>query len=192
MVLSPISTQYFVAFLHFLSPYPWHGQFGFIPSGEHHAVRDIAEAQPSLGPEPLLTLTCINMVVVFLTYLSLGVTILQRYKPCLPPRVAVRSRDQLGEAHDTADSMWSIKSGCFFSPYRLALFSLPMFPYHPPKPPLAFWGMVRNRRSSKQIWVSLRLKQNKNKTGQQKQDWELTVAYIMNSLLPNSDLNWRK
>ena len=25
--------------------------------------------------------------------------------------------------------------------------------------------------------------------GQQKQDWELTVARIMNSLLPNSDLN---
>ena len=27
---------------------------------------------------------------------------------------------------------------------------------------------------------------------QQKQDWELTVAQIVNSLLPNSDLNWRK
>ena len=27
---------------------------------------------------------------------------------------------------------------------------------------------------------------------QQKQDWELTVAQIMNSLLPNLDLNWRK
>ena len=27
---------------------------------------------------------------------------------------------------------------------------------------------------------------------QQKQDPELTVAQIMNSLLPNSDLNWRK
>ena len=26
---------------------------------------------------------------------------------------------------------------------------------------------------------------------QQKQDWELTVAQIMNSLLPNSDLSWR-
>ena len=25
---------------------------------------------------------------------------------------------------------------------------------------------------------------------QQKQDWELTMAQIMNSLLPNSDLNW--
>ena len=25
---------------------------------------------------------------------------------------------------------------------------------------------------------------------QQKQDWEWTVAHIMNSLLPNSDLNW--
>ena len=27
---------------------------------------------------------------------------------------------------------------------------------------------------------------------QQKQDWELTVAQIMNSLFPNLDLNWRK
>ena len=27
---------------------------------------------------------------------------------------------------------------------------------------------------------------------QQKQDWELTVAQIMNSLLPKSDWNWRK
>ena len=27
---------------------------------------------------------------------------------------------------------------------------------------------------------------------QQKQDQELTVAQMMNSLLPNSDLNWRK
>ena len=27
---------------------------------------------------------------------------------------------------------------------------------------------------------------------QQKQDWDLTVAQIMNSLLQNSDLNWRK
>ena len=27
---------------------------------------------------------------------------------------------------------------------------------------------------------------------QQKQDWELTVAQIMNSSLPNSELNWRK
>ena len=27
---------------------------------------------------------------------------------------------------------------------------------------------------------------------QQKQDWELTVAQIMNFLLSNSDLNWRR
>ena len=27
---------------------------------------------------------------------------------------------------------------------------------------------------------------------QQNQDWELTVAQIMNSLLQDSDLNWRK
>ena len=29
-------------------------------------------------------------------------------------------------------------------------------------------------------------------SSQQKQDQELTVAQIMNSLLPNSDLNWSK
>ena len=29
-------------------------------------------------------------------------------------------------------------------------------------------------------------------TASKKQDWELTVAQIMNSLLPNSDLNWTK
>lgn len=156
-----ISTRDFVTFLHFLSPYPWHGRFGSTPSGEHHALRDIAEAQPGLGPEPLLALTCINTVAVVLTCLSLGVTILQRYEPYIPPQVAM-SGDQLGEAHDRAHSMWSIKSGwyvlLFFFPYRLALFSLPVFPYHPPKPPLAFWGMVSNRHGSKQIWGSLRLK----------------------------------
>ena len=27
---------------------------------------------------------------------------------------------------------------------------------------------------------------------QQKQDWELPVAQTMNSLLPNSDLKWKK
>ena len=27
---------------------------------------------------------------------------------------------------------------------------------------------------------------------QQKQEWELTAAQIMNSLLQNSDFNWRK
>ena len=27
---------------------------------------------------------------------------------------------------------------------------------------------------------------------QKKQDWELTKAQIMNSLLPNSDFNWKK
>ena len=32
----------------------------------------------------------------------------------------------------------------------------------------------------------------RSSNSQQKQDQELTVAQIMNSLLPNSDLNWRK
>ena len=39
------------------------------------------------------------------------------------------------------------------------------------------------------ILCSLRCKSSNS---QQKQDWELTVARIMNSLLPNSDLNSRK
>ena len=180
MVLSPISTQDFVTFLHFLSPYPWHGQFDSTPSGEHHTVRNIAEARPSLGPEPLLTLTCINMVVVFLTYLSLGVTILQRYKPYLPPRVAVRSRDQLGEARDTAHSMWSIKSGWIFFFFFTQTSTL--FPssvsLSPTKTTTSFLG-----HGKEQAWFKANLslseaktKQNKNKTGQQKQDRELTVA----------------
>ena len=35
-------------------------------------------------------------------------------------------------------------------------------------------------------------KDGKTLYSQQKQDWELIVAKIMNSLLPNSSLNWRK
>ena len=178
MVLSPISTQDFVTFLHFLSPYPWHGQFDSTPSGERHAVRDIAEARASLGPEPLLTLTCINMVVVFLTYLSLGVTILQRYKPYLPPRVAVRSRDQLGEAHATAHSMWSIKSGWVFFFFHTSTLFPSSVSLSPTKTTTSFLG-----HSKEQAWFKANLslseaktKQNKNKTGQQKQDQELTVA----------------
>ena len=38
----------------------------------------------------------------------------------------------------------------------------------------------------------LQPKMEKFYTIRKKQDWELTVAQIMNSLLPNSDLNWRK
>ena len=36
------------------------------------------------------------------------------------------------------------------------------------------------------------VKDGKALYSKQKQDWELTVAQMMNSLLPNSDLNWRK
>ena len=35
-------------------------------------------------------------------------------------------------------------------------------------------------------------KDGETQYSQQKQDWELSVAQIMNSLLPNSDLIWRK
>ena len=37
--------------------------------------------------------------------------------------------------------------------------------------------------------ISLAAKDGEALYSQQKQDWELTVAQIMNSLLPNSDLN---
>ena len=35
-------------------------------------------------------------------------------------------------------------------------------------------------------------KEGEDLYSQQNQDWELTVAQIMDSLLKNSDLNWRK
>ena len=42
-------------------------------------------------------------------------------------------------------------------------------------------------------WLySLQSKMEKLYTVSKKQDWELTVSQIMNSLLLNSDLNWRK
>ena len=45
----------------------------------------------------------------------------------------------------------------------------------------------------KSDWLySLQPKMEKALYSQQKQDQELTEAQIMNSLLPNSDLNWRK
>ena len=45
----------------------------------------------------------------------------------------------------------------------------------------------------KSDWLySLQPKMQKLLYSQQKQDRELTVAQIMSSLLPNSDLNWRK
>ena len=40
--------------------------------------------------------------------------------------------------------------------------------------------------------ISFTAKEGEALYSQQKQDQELTVAQIMNSLLPNSDLNWRK
>ena len=43
-----------------------------------------------------------------------------------------------------------------------------------------------------QIDYTLVAKDGEALYSQQKQDQELTVAQIMNSLLPNSDLNWRK
>ena len=39
------------------------------------------------------------------------------------------------------------------------------------------------------LMIFFALKDGEALYSQQKQDWELTVAQIMNSLLPNSDLN---
>ena len=40
--------------------------------------------------------------------------------------------------------------------------------------------------------ISFAAKDGEALHSQQKQDWEQTVTQIMNSLLSNSDLNWRK
>ena len=40
-------------------------------------------------------------------------------------------------------------------------------------------------------WIFFAVKDGQTLYSQQKQDWELTVAQIMNSLLPYSDLNYR-
>ena len=45
---------------------------------------------------------------------------------------------------------------------------------------------------SKNLIIFFAAKDGEALYSQQKQDRELTVAQIMNSLLPNSDLNWRK
>ena len=42
------------------------------------------------------------------------------------------------------------------------------------------------------LWLTHAAKDGEALYSQQKQDQELTVAQIMNSLLPTSDLNWRK
>ena len=52
------------------------------------------------------------------------------------------------------------------------------------------WHDLRHR--MKGVWnLALLAKDGEALYNQQKQDWELTVAQIMNSLLPNSDLNWK-
>ena len=43
-----------------------------------------------------------------------------------------------------------------------------------------------------QIMIFFAAKDGDALYSQQKQEWELTVVQTMNSLLPNSDLNWRK
>ena len=42
------------------------------------------------------------------------------------------------------------------------------------------------------LTIFLQVKDGEAVYSQKKQDWQLTVAQIMNSLLPNSDLNLRK
>ena len=52
--------------------------------------------------------------------------------------------------------------------------------------------MSPNDQYQNQIDILFAAKDGEALYNQQKQDRELTVAQIMNSLLPNSDLNWRK
>ena len=49
----------------------------------------------------------------------------------------------------------------------------------------------KKKKCKKAKWLSEEDLQIAVKRREAKQDWELTVAQIMNSLLPNSDLNWR-
>ena len=51
---------------------------------------------------------------------------------------------------------------------------------------------IRDGQYRNQIDDILAAKDGEALYSQQKQDQELTLAQIMNSLLPNSDLNWRK
>ena len=44
----------------------------------------------------------------------------------------------------------------------------------------------------KSDWLYLSSQRQRSSVSQQKQDWEQTLAQIMNSSLLNSDLNWRK
>ena len=48
-------------------------------------------------------------------------------------------------------------------------------------------GQYQNR-----LIIFFKAKDGKALYSQQKQDWMLTVAQIMDSLMPNSDLNWRR
>ena len=52
--------------------------------------------------------------------------------------------------------------------------------------------VITNDQSPNQIDYILCSQNGEALYSQQKQDWELTVAQIMNSLLPILDLNWRK
>ena len=54
------------------------------------------------------------------------------------------------------------------------------------------WTSPDGRYQKKTDYIFFVAKDGEALYSQQKQDWELTVAQIMNSLLPNSDLNWRK
>ena len=54
------------------------------------------------------------------------------------------------------------------------------------------WNHHMVNTESRWLIIFFAAKDGKALYTQQKQDWELTVTQIINSVLPNSDLNWRK
>ena len=62
---------------------------------------------------------------------------------------------------------------------------------------IAIWAYRKNQERNQinnltRLIIFFAAKDGEALYSQQKQDRELTVAQIINSLLPNSDLNWRK
>ena len=62
--------------------------------------------------------------------------------------------------------------------------------FQQPKRKLYTWTSPDGQYQNQSVFLAA--KDGETLYSQQKQDQELTVAQIMNSLLQNSDLNWRK
>ena len=78
---------------------------------------------------------------------------------------------------------------CLFQPILINIIPNTLFQQH--KRRLYTWTSPDGQHQN-QIDIFFAAKDGEALYSQQKQDQELTVAQIMNSLLPDSDLNWRK